>query len=73
MSTGMTFDAVLDSLDLPSLQGFTTYWRSYPPVHVMVAAYMGIEPEARHSSKPKANDDSVIAGLMSAFAQTPGK
>lgn len=71
MSTGMNFEQVLDQLDLPSLAGFTAYWESHPPVHIMVAAYFGIEPKASATTAPRANDDAVLASLMSAFAPTP--
>lgn len=69
MSTGMTFDEVLDQLDFPSLKGFTDYWRSHPPVHVMVAAYLGIEPKKK-ADKPREMDATVLAELMTAFEQT---
>ncbi len=72
MSTGMTYDEVLDQLDFPALQGFTDYWRSHPPVHVMVAAYLGIEPQSKPSDKPREVDESTIAELMGAFERTPG-
>ena len=71
MSTGMTYEQVLDQLDLPSLKGFTTYWESHPPIHLMAAAYFGIEPKTGTANAPRVNDDATLASLMSAFAQTP--
>lgn len=67
----MTPDEVLDQLDLPMLDGFTKYWKSYPPLHVMVAAYMGFQPKKDDDSKPPELDDKVLAQIMSQFAQTP--
>lgn len=67
----MTWDAVQDQLDIPSLAALTSYWESYPPVHVMVASYFGIEPKAKPQSGPRVNDESVLAELMAAFPGTP--
>lgn len=35
----------------------TDYWRSHPPVHLMVAAYLGIKPER----KQKQDDGDMLA------------
>ncbi len=70
MSTGMTWDEVQDQLDIPSLNALTAYWDSYPPIHIMVAGYFGIEPKKKASDKPKENDQSMLAELMAAFPGT---
>ncbi len=67
MSTGMTWDEVQDQLDIPALSAFTRYWESHPPIHVMVAGYLGIEPKKGSSGPVKTNDDATIAELMTAF------
>lgn len=44
-STGWTWDYVAEHVDLPRLQALNKYWAGHPPVHVMVAAYLGVKPE----------------------------
>ena len=70
MSTGMTWDEVQDQLDIPSLGAFTRYWESHPPIHLMVASYLGIEPKGEAAGKPKRIDDKTLAELMAAFPET---
>jgi hypothetical protein len=41
MATGWTWDYVADSVDLPRLDALTKYWNKFPPVHQMVADYLG--------------------------------
>ncbi len=43
--TGWSWDTVVNELDLPRLQALNSYWDSHPPVHILVAAYMGIKPK----------------------------
>lgn len=72
MSTGMTLNEVLDQFDLPTLRAFNDYWKGFPPVHVMVAAYFGIEPEKRAvKAADGAMDPAVLAELMAQFPVTP--
>ena len=52
--TGMTWDAVLDELDLPRLQAINEYWVEHPPAHILIAMYLGIKPKEKESSKPDA-------------------
>lgn len=40
--TGWTWDEV-DRLTLPRYRELERYWRAHPPLHLMVAAYLGIE------------------------------
>lgn len=41
---GWTWDAAESQLDLHRLQALTTHWRSHPPTHLLVAAYLGYAP-----------------------------
>lgn len=43
--TGWTWDTVLSELDLPRLAALNLYWESHPPVHILIAAYMGVKPK----------------------------
>lgn len=62
----MSWDEVLDQLDLPALAALTRYWHRHPPVHVMVAAYVGYKGD----DEPKAeSSEAAIEQLMAAFPQ----
>jgi hypothetical protein len=40
------------------------YWKEHPPVHLLVAAYLGIKP--KHKGKSKADQPSLraLAGMF---------
>ena len=42
--TGWTWDYVAEHLDLPRLKALNLYWADNPPLHRMVASFLGIEP-----------------------------
>lgn len=42
--TGWTWHYVMHELDLPRLIELEAYWGKYPPLHLMVAGYLGIKP-----------------------------
>lgn len=47
MSTGMSWDQARHEMDIPRLEALNRYWKHSPPVHQLVARYMGIKaPEA---------------------------
>lgn len=52
MSTGWTWDYCLWHLDIPRLCALNAYWRNSPPVHLMVAAYLGIKPKEGAATDP---------------------
>ena len=60
MSTGMTWEQVQDELDWPAVEALTDYWKENPPVHVLVAAYMG----AGQEEKPQSMTQEDIEALM---------
>jgi hypothetical protein len=51
-STGWTWDYVSEHVDLPRLNAMNEYWAQFPPVHIMVAGYMGYKPK----EKPEENN-----------------
>lgn len=53
MSTGWTWDYCLWNLDIPRLCALNAYWRNSPPVHLMVAAYLGIKPKEGAERSPE--------------------
>jgi hypothetical protein len=64
MSTGMTWDEVQDQLDLPSLNALTRYWTRHPPVHLMVAAYLGIKAEPEKAEPVQQADLSAFLATI---------
>jgi hypothetical protein len=69
-STGWTWDYVRDELDIPRLTALTEYWQQHPPLHLVVAAALGVKTGVE-VEKPKPPDDAALAELMAAFPQVP--
>lgn len=46
------------------------HWADHPPVHLMVAPWLGIKPRARRGAAGKAGD---MAALVAMFGGVPGK
>lgn len=67
----MAWDDVLDQLDLPSLGAFTRYWKRHPPVHVLVAAYLGVESADEPPQQRPPPDAAALEELMAMFPETP--
>lgn len=67
MSTGWTFDQVGEQFDLPRLNAMMGYWEGKPPIHVMIAAYMGIKPARKITDENPENIGLIEA--LSAFQQ----
>lgn len=42
--TGWTWDYIAENVDLPRLKALNLYWSDNPPLHRMVASFLGIEP-----------------------------
>ena len=42
ISTGMTIEQVRSEFDIPRIEALNKYHAKYPPLHIMVAAYLGI-------------------------------
>ncbi|WP_148293732.1 hypothetical protein [Azospirillum sp. B4] len=47
---------------LPRYHALWRYWRRHPPVHLMVAAYLGIKPD-----EPSPVDEIGLADLLAMF------
>ncbi|MBS5743739.1 MAG: hypothetical protein KHW43_09625 [Neisseria sp.] len=61
-STGWTWDYVADNLDLPRIGHLNDYWREHPPVHILVASYMGIKPSS--SPGQSETDEAEAIGML---------
>lgn len=69
MSTGWTWDQVRNELDVPRLKALNAYWKKQPPVHLLVAAYLGYSP-AEESGE--VSPDKQALELMSMFPSNQG-
>lgn len=49
-ATGWTWEQV-GNLTLHRYYALCEYWRDHPPLHIMVAAYLGIKSESRKESE----------------------
>lgn len=61
--TGMTWNQVLDELDLIRLAAINMYWADHPPVHILIASYLGVKPKP----KAKAMNSQSMGELASQF------
>jgi len=48
--TGRPWDELEDTLTWPRLEALARYWNDHPPVHELVAAYMGVKPGNKEAS-----------------------
>ena len=60
---GYTF-AEIDRMVLPEMMDLFRYWRDHPPVHVMVAAWLGV------GSKDEAAEPTEIEAELAAAGET---
>jgi len=59
-STGYTWDEV-GKLTIPRLKALMRYWAKHPPVHILVAAYMGYKPGDQPSQAASADLDAMVS------------
>lgn len=53
-------------MDLPRLKTLNAYWRRCPPVHLLVAGYMGYRPPAAEpETTPASGGVSAIFDMLS--------
>lgn len=57
MSCGMSWHDARHEMDLPTLAELNRYWEHSPPVHQLVARYLGVKPP----EKPMPVDDQAAA------------
>lgn len=52
-------------MDLPTLTALHKYWRHSPPVHVLVARYLGVKgPSARSSASQQVDSVDGLINLI---------
>lgn len=62
-NTGWTWDYVEEQLDIPRLAALNAYWRNHPPVHYLLAAFVGFKPPRERT----VNSDQELAALFGAL------
>lgn len=60
--TGWTWEYIDDCMDIPRLDALNSAWSQYPPVHVSVAAYLGIGKQ-KNTAASDAEFDAMMASL----------
>lgn len=70
MSTGWTLDQVQEQFDLPLLKAMINYWKGKPPIHVMIASYLGIENKSHSNFENPEDNNSGLLEALSAFQQS---
>lgn len=61
--TGWTWDYIGEHMTLDRLGALTKYWNSHPPMHLMVAAYLGIKPTRGGRGQDKGDLGELIGAL----------
>lgn len=51
ISTGWTWDYCEDELTWPRIEALYDEWADHPPVHEMVAVYLGYKPQSKKTKK----------------------
>jgi hypothetical protein len=69
MSTGWTFDQVAEQFDLLRLKAMIEYWKHKPPVHVMIASYLGIDGKPTQKFDDPEQQNSGLIDALNAFQQ----
>ena len=60
-------------MDFPRLFAMNRYWQQHPPLHIMVASFMGIKPEARARVTSEAhNTRQDLESFMQQFGAAGG-
>lgn len=63
---GLTWHDARHEMDLPTLAALTKYWNHSPPVHVLVAQYLGYKPSEKPTTKAvESQADDLIQLIQS--------
>ena len=64
---GWTWEYVDRHMTLPRLMSLQNYWGEHPPIHRMVASYLGYKPRAKLSNKDStAKADAEVGAFIAA-------
>jgi len=53
-------------MDLPKLAALNDYWKTHPPIHLLVAAFVGFKPAP---NTPESSSDDAAESIMTLFPQ----
>lgn len=69
--TGWTWEYIDDFMTVPRMTEMTQYWKGSPPLHLMVAAYFGIEKPSQQAKtvESKESDEAAIVALIAGLPQ----
>ena len=56
---GWTWEEARDQLDIPRLNDLNRYWKTSPPVHQSVAAYLGIGDKSAGAAQIPVPDEAA--------------
>lgn len=59
MCTGWTWEYIDDNMTIPRLQAMSDYWQEHPPLHQLVATFLGVKSKA-----PKEQDNASLLELV---------
>lgn len=69
---GWTYEYIDINLDMTRLAEINEYQEDFPPLHMLVAAYMGIGKDKKENKSTFNNDDSNNFGqLIKSFPSSP--
>ena len=71
ISTGWSLDYVRWHVDLPTLADLNAYWERYPPLQIMIAAYLGIGKDKVDKNKQQSFEE-FMSSIPSIPFQAPG-
>jgi len=66
-STGWTYEYVRDEFDLTGLRRMYRYWSEHPPVHELVAGYMGISAPKKSRAKASSSLRDFASEMGASF------
>lgn len=67
--TGWSWAQIEEELDLPMLIALNKYWRSHPPAHLLMAAYVGFKAPAE--AREHVNDPAEVEAFLRMFRVAP--
>lgn len=69
INAGWTFDYVAFNIDLPRLAALNKRWAINPPLHWLVAAYVGFKPPKQNPVIASPDDATQLENTLSEYPQ----
>jgi hypothetical protein len=64
--TGWSWEYIDDYMTLPRLYGMMDYWKDHPPLHIVLAAFVGIKPSKKNAAPASGSELETIIGDFAA-------